>query len=121
MEVHIVRGKKFVIIKAGGSDDSSQLSAQEAGNLEITLILSIGTKVRVTRNIAPWYGITNGAIGYVVDIIYPAGTVLNAAGSNNMPVTVLVRIEGLNLPEHLRVVENAADIVALTPFSHEQG
>jgi hypothetical protein len=51
-------------------------STEDAGNLEATLLLSIGCRIMLLENLWTEHGLVNGAFGTVHEIVWQEGTVL---------------------------------------------
>ena len=67
-------GQPIVCIKAAHSHkEAVTAKADDIGGLEGQIHLAIGAKVMLTANICTKFGLCNGAIGTVLDIVYDEG------------------------------------------------
>ena len=101
-------------IRAEHSCDAARQTVNDvAGKLDGTLWLSVGANIMLTKNLWTAVGLTNGARGTVVDIIYAPGTSPPA-----LPLVILC-----HFPRHTGPSFETARprIVAVAPCTSEWG
>ena len=95
-------------IQAKGSGSHSQAcSTDKAGGLVKTLYLCRGAKVRLTSNINIPYGLFNGSMGTVVDIIYCDGR----SPSDSQPDVIMVNFPKYTGPPFIESHPNVVPII----------
>ena len=79
-------------------------SSEKAGGLVRTLYISVGARVMLTVNLNVSYGLFNGAVGTVMDIIYKT----DSSPTHSQPHIILVNFPKYTgpqfLPEHPKII-----------------
>ena len=103
----------IALIKAKGSGSHSHTSGSDkAGGLVKTLYLCRGAKVRLTSNLNIPYGLFNGSMGTVVDIIYRDGK----CPSDSLPDVVMVHFPKFTGPAF---IESHPKVVPIVPVERK--
>lgn len=74
--------------KHDGGPSAKWISADDAGGLEAEVVLAIGAKIMLSRNLWQTQGLVNGTLGMVEDVIWPPG-----ASRSELPLAVLISCE----------------------------
>ena len=111
-------GNKVATIQAINSKGAQNFNASDAGGVHNTTLLSVGTKVMLSTNLNTDFGLANGTIGLVTEIIYSP----EADPTKDIPKAVLVEFDGYSGPAFQRngadvLGPNGGKVVAIGPYS----
>ena len=105
----------IVCIKACHSHEQAvSAKADEMGGLQGQIYLAVGAKVMLTANICTKFGLCNGAIGTVLDIVYDV-----ASSPPSLPISVIVHFPDFKGPSFLP--NHAVPICPITAESEIKG
>ena len=104
-------GKPIAAIKAYHfNGPGASVPLREAGNLPQDMLLAVGCRIVLTRNLWPEAGLTNGAIGEVKYIIYRKND-----APPNLPAYVICKFDQYIGPSYL---EGEEKLVPIVPEEH---
>eukprot|EP00035_Acanthoeca_spectabilis_P017633 m.370369 g.370369 ORF g.370369 m.370369 type:complete len:322 (+) comp16680_c1_seq59:1203-2168(+) len=95
-----------------GSPEARSAKADDAYNLQNAVTLAVGARVMVNNNLSVQHGVTNGAFGVVVDIVYAPGS-----KPPDLPLCVLAQLDGWHGEEG--VLDGMERVVPIAPFTAE--
>ena len=87
---------------------AAKCSSDDMGGLDPKLLISVGARVMLTRNLWTDAGLCNGATGLVKNVIY------NDLDSSSFPIAILVKFDNYVGPSFL---EDEANVVPIPPCS----
>ena len=100
-------GNPLALINARHNNkEAAKICSDEMGGLESKLLLCVGSKVMLTRNLWINKGLCNGSIGVVKDIIFDINQ-----GPPSLPIGVIVQFNGYSGPSFCQDMVDCVPIV----------